>query len=71
MQTRLMKENIIFSFDKSSDFGRAIGKEVEGENSGEIVRQFLKRVMGMTGVEKIFIPVAHRIGKKMRTIPVQ
>ena len=69
LQTRSMKENIIFSFDKDSDFGRSLGKEADGENCSDIVRQFLCRVMGVSNVDTLYITVAHRIGTKNPNYP--
>ena len=54
-----MKENLIINFDhKSEEY-----KEVEGETTTEIVRAFLRNVLGIDAND-LFIPVAHRIGPK-------
>ena len=55
-----MKYNLVFSFDNNSDAGR----EVEGENTIAVIRQFLSQVMSVPGAERFFIPVAHRLGGK-------
>ena len=63
MQMRSMKNNIIFSFERGTDYAR----EVMGENCVELVKQFLHKILGLTNAPKFFITVAHRIGPKNDT----
>ena len=59
LETRSMRNNIIFSFDpKSSDFGT----EAEGENCVLIIKHFLGSVLSIPHANDVYIPVAHRLG---------
>ena len=62
LRTHSMKENIIFTFDKHSDYG----KEISGENCEGLVRYFLSQTMRVPGAEHFYIPVAHRLGRYVR-----
>ena len=53
-----MKNNLIFTFDDTKEDGR----EVEGENTVSVVRQFLTQVMHVQNANTFYIPVAHRLG---------
>ena len=53
-----MKHNLIFKFDDTTD----IGKEIEGEDSLSVVRQFLIQVMHVPNASNFYIPIAHRLG---------
>ncbi|KAK2166536.1 hypothetical protein LSH36_38g06048 [Paralvinella palmiformis] len=53
-----MKNNLIFKFDDTTD----IGKEIEGEDSVSVVRQFLIQVMHVPNASNFYIPIAHRLG---------
>ena len=66
LQTRSMKNNLIFSFDKMS---RDYGQEADGEDCVSLVKHFLVSVLGIQSADKFFIPVAHRIGAKNPAYP--
>ena len=55
-----MKNNLIFSFDKNTQEGR----EIDGENCIAVVKQFLGNVMHVPDTKHMYIPVAHRLGKR-------
>ena len=63
IQMRLMKNNLIFSFERGTDYARA----AVGENCVELVKQFLHKILGLTQAPKLFITVAHRLGPKNDT----
>ncbi len=62
LKSHSMKNNLIFSFDSSTD----IGRDIRGEDSIGVIRSFLATVMHVPDVDKMFIPVAHRLGKPVQ-----
>ena len=54
-----MKYNLIFNLDSSY----TDGKEAQGENCVEIIRAFLRIIMGVE-FSKFLVVIAHRIGKR-------
>ena len=59
LTARSMKSNIIFTFDKSTDFGKlAIA---QGDNCETTVKSFLKTVMGIAEADRYYITAAHRL----------
>jgi len=59
IRAQSMKENLIINFDKHDKNYQ----EAYGEDSIEIVRAFLRNILGMNA-QSLYMPVAHRIGKK-------
>ena len=62
VRTHSMKYNLIFSFDRSTQEGR----EVDGEDCISVIKQFLGSVMSVPNASRIYIPVAHRLGKRVQ-----
>ena len=60
LRAHSMKCNIIFNFD--NDNGNF--KEAKGENCVEIIRMFISSVLGVDKARDMYIPVAHRIGRR-------
>jgi hypothetical protein len=60
MRAHSMKNNLIFNFDKDNEQY----KEVKGENCVDLVKSFLGNVLGIGNANDIYIPVAHRIGRR-------
>lgn len=58
LKSQSMKNNLIFTFDEKSDHG----KEQHDENSSDIVRSFLGKVMKVSSPNKLTINAAHRLG---------
>lgn len=59
LRSRSMRDNLIFNFDaKSATYN---GKEADGENCAEIVRSFLREILGIQ--DRVYIQSAHRLGK--------
>lgn len=65
LKSRSMKDNIYFSFDPECDEF----KVVKGENCAELVRAFLRNILGLT--VPIYIQSAHRVadGRMIARIP--
>ena len=55
-----MKYNLIFNFDRNTD----TYKEIDGEDSIGVIKRFLSNVMNVPNASKMYIPVAHRLGKR-------
>ena len=61
LTSRSMKQNIIFTFDKDTDYGKiAIAG---GDNCETTVKTFMKNIMGITSANKFHITVAHRLAQ--------
>ena len=61
MKAHTMKNNLIFKIDKDVEEY----KEIKGENCAQLIRSFLKNVMGLSDTAKALdIAVAHRIGAR-------
>jgi uncharacterized protein YoxC len=60
LRAHSMKCNIIFNFDNNN----ANFKESKGENCVEIVKMFARSVLGIDKANALYIPVAHRIGRR-------
>jgi hypothetical protein len=59
VQAHSMKNNIIFTLDKNSDYA----KKQKEQDCTTIVRGFLIEVMKISFADKFYIPVAHRLGQ--------
>lgn len=55
-----MKYNLVFHFDAAGN----VGKEIAGESCVGIIKHFLGNTMHVQSANDMYIPVAHRLGKK-------
>ena len=60
MRAHSMRPNLIFTFDPDSD----LYKESSGENCVALTRSFLASVLGIDNAQEMYIPVAHRLGRR-------
>lgn len=60
LKAHSMKHNILFNFYRNTD----ICKEVEGEDCVGVIKRFLTNIMSVPNVNKMYVPVAHRLGKR-------
>jgi hypothetical protein len=60
MRAHSMRYNLIFTFDPNSD----LYKESSGENCVALTRSFLASVLGIDNAQEMYIPVAHRLGRR-------
>ena len=60
MRAHSMRHNLIFTFDRNS----VPYKESSGENCVALIRSFLASVLGIDNAQEMYIPVAHRLGRR-------